>query len=151
MAAVFFDTSALIRRYHLTEPGSGAVRALCHGRRNNVLFIARLTSVEMASGLNRKFREGALDAHQLNRLWRLFNSHCRGGYHLVAINDQVYARAQQLLFVHRLRAADAIQIAGALTTERLLSGLVTDFRFCTADQAQATSASHEGLKVEMIS
>ncbi|MGH2461303.1 MAG: type II toxin-antitoxin system VapC family toxin [Chloroflexota bacterium] len=150
MAVLFFDTSALVRRYDLREPGAAAVHTLCRRSSRHVLLIARLAVIETASALNRKSREGRLDRRDVERLWRLFRAHWRAQYHVIALEDSVYRAAEQLLFAHSLRAYDALQLATALRAAGLLGELAPDYRFCTADGAQADAARREGLSVELI-
>ena len=151
MAAIFFDTSALVRRYDRTEPGTGRVRQLCHRANRHTLLICRLTPVEIASALNRKAREGRLTPPQVEQAWRLFRLHRRQQYHLLDLNEQTYLSAERLLFGHRLRSYDALQLACALLASPFVASLAGDYRFCTADQAQADAAGREGLSVELIS
>jgi len=73
--AIFFDTSALVKRYDPAEPGADRVRDLCQRAQGWTLLIARITPVEVASALNRKLREGRLDAAWRDQLWRLFRGH----------------------------------------------------------------------------
>ena len=150
MAVIFFDTSALVRRYDAAEPGSARVEALCRAAAGHVLLIARITPLEVASALNRKLRERRLDASSRDRRWRLFRLHLRDRYRAITIDEQGLQVAEQLLFDHALRAFDALQLASALRSMRLLTDLTEDFRFCTADQAQARAAGREGLATDVI-
>ena len=148
-AALFLATSAIVRRYHETEPGAARVRALCRSSRGNRLIILRLASVEVASAFNRQLREGRISQAYRDRNWRLFQRHLRDQYHVVAVDEQVYQRAEQLLFSHPLRAYDALQLAAALIVVGLF-GSSMQFRFCSADRTQAQAARAEGLDVELI-
>jgi uncharacterized protein len=150
VAAIYFDTSALVRRYDRTEPGTDRMRHLCHRSNRHTLLICRLTPVEIASALNRKAREGRLGPPQVEQAWRLFRLHRRQQYQLLDLNEQTYVSAERLLFSHRLRSYDALQIACALRASTFVAGLTRDYRFCTADQAQAEAAGREGLAVELI-
>jgi uncharacterized protein len=145
---LYFDASALVRRYHVVEPGAVSVRRLCH--RSNELVILSITPVEVASAFNRKLHDGRIDAAHRNRMWRLFLAHLRTQYAVVALNDQVMRRAQRLLFRYRLRAYDAIQLSAGLELARSLPR-GTELRFCTADRLQALAAGAEGLTVAFIS
>lgn len=151
MAVVFFDTSALIRRYDRAEPGSARVRALCRASAGNALLIARVTPVEVAAAAQRKVREGRLDSEGSRRFWRLFRLHLRHQYRVIALDEEVYRSAELLLTGHPLRAFDALQVATALRAAQMLAGLTADFRFCTADRQQATAARGERLRVELVS
>jgi hypothetical protein len=42
MAAIFLDTSALVRRYDRSEPGAGRVRAICAPAQGHTLLLARV-------------------------------------------------------------------------------------------------------------
>ncbi|HYU20151.1 MAG TPA: type II toxin-antitoxin system VapC family toxin [Chloroflexota bacterium] len=125
--------------------------ALCQRSAGHALLIAPIATMEVASALNRKLRENRLDAERRDRLWRLFRLHLRGEYRIIALDDQIYRLAVRILFHHALRAYDALHLATALRATRLLAGLTADFRFCTADLAQAEAAGREGLIVDHIS
>jgi predicted nucleic acid-binding protein len=150
VAALFFDTSALVKRYDELESGADRLRALCRRSGGHLLLISTITPVEMASALGRKARDGAITQSRRNRGWQLFRSHRRDQYRLVALDEEVLVQAQQLLFRHPLRAYDALQIAGALSAARWLAEVMPEFRFCTADRTQATAAERAGLIVELI-
>ena len=142
-AALFLDTSAVVRRYHRTEPGAARVRALCLPARGNRLILSRAAGVEVTSAFNRLLREGRIDRAYRDRNWRLFRRHLRHQYHVIALDERIYQRAEELLFVHPLRAYDALQLAAALIAARLIGNLAP-FRFCTADRAQGQAARGEG-------
>jgi uncharacterized protein len=150
MAAIFFDTSALVRRYVRSEPGARDVARLCRPSTGHTLVIVRLTPVEVASALNRKVRERSISLPQRNQIWRLFAAHQRGQYHLIVPDERTYERSERLLHAYPLRAYDAVQLAAALQMADLVARLAPDFRFCTADQAQTDAARGEGLTVEFI-
>jgi len=58
VAFYFFDTSALVKRYHL-EPGSERVNAILDDQ-NNVPIISELAIVELVSALRRKRNRGEI-------------------------------------------------------------------------------------------
>ena len=148
MATIFLDTSALIRRYDASEPGARRVRAICAPSPERTLLVARLTSVEVASALARRIRDGALLPVHQDQLWRLFRAHWRDQYHVVALTEEVYTSAEQLLFGHPLRACDALHIGCALVAAAKLPEL--PLQFWTADRRQAQAARAEGLAVELV-
>src|SRR5205823_6147121 len=120
------------------------VRALCRRNSGHTLLIAEIMTIEVASALARKLREGRLTQAQVNRLWRSFRLHSRERYEPVGLSRAVLRRAERLLFTHRVRAYDAAQLASALEARVTLSRFTPDFRFCTADQRQAATAQDEG-------
>ena len=146
---LFVDTSALVRRYDLAEPGAPRVVQLCRPASGNDVTVLAITSVEMFSALQRKLREGRIDRIQRDRMWRLFPAHRRAQYRVVALEPAIYRDAQRLLSRHPLRAYDAVQLAGALLVARSVSA-GSGVGFCTADRSQAVAARSEGLAVELI-
>ncbi len=64
MAFYFFDTSALVKRYH-RESGSGQVDAIFDDR-DNALIISELALVELASALRRRQNRGEIAVQALN-------------------------------------------------------------------------------------
>ena len=150
MAAIFLDTSAIVRRYDPTEPGAALVRALCSRAAGHTLWLASLTSVEVASALNRKVRDGSLSVYERNGKWRLFRFHWRHQYTIHDLDAGTYRSAERLLFQYPLRAFDAVHVAAALVVRRRFGSRAVDFCFCTADERQRRAAEAEGLTVEFI-
>jgi uncharacterized protein len=148
--AIFFGTSALVKRYDPAESGADRVRSLCRLASDSSALIARVTPVEVASALNCKRREGRLDTAGRDHLWRLFRAHWRDQYRTVALDEAIWVDAQRFLFLYPLRAYDAIQLSSALRIAGVLADLTTDVRLCTADRAQAAAADGEGLTVELV-
>jgi uncharacterized protein len=149
MAAIFLDTSALVRRYDRSEPRASRVREICAPARGHTLLLARVASVEVASAFARKARDGTLRVADRNRLWRLFRVHWRDQYQVVAMTDDAYAHAERLLFRGPLRALDAIHIGCALVVAARLQQIGVEF--WTADKQQAQAARTAGLTVELVS
>lgn len=101
------------------------------------------TAVECESALQRRVREGALQAGAA-RLAREKLTTLAGAWHEVSPSPAVRTLAVRLLRTHPLRAADALQLAAALTLAHAgLPGLT----FVTADARLADAAEIEGLPV----
>jgi uncharacterized protein len=148
MAAIFLDTSALVRRYDRSEPGVARVRAICAPARGHTLLLARIASVEVASALAGKVRVGALAEADRDRLWRLFRAHWRDQYQVVAMTEDAYAQAERVLFRSPLRTLDALHVGCALVVAARLPRL--GLEFWTADEQQARAARAQGLGVELV-
>jgi predicted nucleic acid-binding protein len=148
VTSIFLDTSALLRRYDPTEPGAARVQAICARSSGHTLLLARLASIEMASALNRKVREGLLEPAEREHLWRVFGTHARDEYRFVAFTEPIVSQAERLVFRYPLRAYDAVHLASALSAVR--NATETDFEFWTADRRQAAAARAEGLAVELV-
>src|SRR5438067_1893154 len=115
MATAFLDSSALMRRYYQAEPGANRVREICSPSRRNALLVARFASVEIASGLARRVREGTLTESGRRQRWWQFRLDWADQYEAVELSDAIYAQAERLVAQYPLRALDAIQLACALS------------------------------------
>jgi predicted nucleic acid-binding protein len=71
------------------------------------------TPVECGGALARRRREGSLQESGLRRAQDRLDHLLKSAYEIEPMED-VRARAQRLLSVHRLRAADALQLAAAI-------------------------------------
>lgn len=147
MGTIFLDTSALVRRYHRSEPDAETVRQVCRPGRGNTLVVSQLAAIEIASAFGRRSREGSLAEAEFQQLWRLFQVHWLDEYHVVALTGAVVDQAQRLLFNHPLRVYDAAQVGSALV---ITNDLAIRLEFWTADRRQAQAAVAEGLSVQLI-
>lgn len=67
MAALFFDTSALVKRW-IREPGTAWVRDATSRRAGNRVLVARLALPECASALAGRRRAGDIKAPRVARV-----------------------------------------------------------------------------------
>jgi uncharacterized protein len=144
---IFWDTSALAKRYVAEEPGSTLVRAACDPSAGHLLLMSRLLPTEIASTLAGKVRTGELTVDDRDAGWQLFVAHMRRPYQLLTLTEAMWKSAESLLFRHSLKAADAIHLASALLVH---ANGVPDLQFWTADRQQAQAAQAEGLAVQLI-
>ena len=144
MSTLFFDSSALAKRY-LTEIGSAWVAAQTNPESNNVIVVAEITRVEVAAALAARHRAfGNITLSERDRLFRLLAQHHANEYRAVPISVAVADHAMNLTQAHRLRGYDAVQLAAALAAAAVLSGLV----FVAADDDLLAAARAEGLAAE---
>jgi predicted nucleic acid-binding protein len=124
------------------EPGRERLLALVEA--DPVMVVWWGTSVELVSALSRRERDGSLPTSVANaaveRVRKLERT-----WHQVAPTDAVRQRAQRLLRVHPLRAADSLQLAAALEVAGADPASVS---FVTLDQRLLDAAAREGLTVE---
>ncbi|MGI8644123.1 MAG: type II toxin-antitoxin system VapC family toxin [Thermomicrobiales bacterium] len=148
MAAFFFDTPVLVRRYDVTEPGAARIKAICDPVMGNEIVVAQLALGEVASAFRRKIREGIFNAPNLRQTWDLFQIHWREQYEVVNLSNAICHLAERLRFAHSLKSYDAVHPSTAL----IVAGVSRepDMVFCTADKQQASVARREGLGVELI-
>jgi hypothetical protein len=137
----FWDSSALIP---LLVSGNDTSLRESQLRASPDILVWYGTLAEIESAICRRLRETSLDATQA--------AHARARLQILAKSwlevqptPLVRARAIRLLRVHSLRAADAFQLAAALTAfNEITAGNI----FLTADLRLADAASMEGFELE---
>ena len=134
----YWDSSALVSLV-VEEQTSSDRKALLMQDPTIVTWWA--SKIECASALNRLHRDGALTLpalrHVLERLETLAAS-----WTVVNPSEEVRLRSLRLLRVHPLRAADALQLASALT---VVEPAVASFPFVSSDTRLAEAAEKEGF------
>jgi uncharacterized protein len=139
-AAAFWDTSAIVPLCCWQPQTKATVRT---GKQ----YVRRVAwwgaAVEATSALHRLYREDALDAEGLAQaLARL--DYLRRRWNEILPTEAVRTRAERLLAVHVLRAADALQLAAALAWCRdRPRGRV----FIAGDGRLADAAAVEGFQI----
>lgn len=144
MSVLFFDSSALVKRY-LTEAGSAWVLALTDPDAGNTIVVAEITRVEVAAALaSRQRAPDGITLADRDRLFRLLAQHCTAEYRAVQINNATTDRAMYLTQMHRLRGYDAVQFAAA----RAVGAVLPTLTFVSADEDLLTAARAEGLAAD---
>jgi predicted nucleic acid-binding protein len=137
---VFFDTSAMVKRY-FAEADSDAVGELWSNA--SLIVASQLLYAEMIATFARKLREEPRNADTIAQMQQAF----RGDFlslTRIAIDDDVHRRVDDLLARHPLRGADAVHLASAVLTHNVLQEGVT---FACADNRLVDAARAEGLRI----
>jgi predicted nucleic acid-binding protein len=141
---IFFDTSALAKRY-IVETGSSWIRSWMLASKRHVIIVSAITNVEMTSLVMRREREKSVTPAERIRILNNFLRHLDERYQVIELNDNLFDEARRLLVKHPLRALDAIQLASALRAAKILSIQPT---FISADTRLLAAASAEGLPTD---
>jgi hypothetical protein len=136
----FWDSSALVS-LAVEEPLSAACRRLLRADRRVAAWA--LTRTEMISAIRRKERAGEILPDGLRLALGRVRRLALGWTEIHAL-DLARSRAERLLAVHPLRAADALQLAAALL---LADGNPGGMAFVVVDDRLARAASAEGFHV----
>jgi len=136
----FWDTSALVPLC-VSEPASREVRRLATADPSLVVWWG--TRTECLSALARGRRDGKLAAAVEQRARRLLAS-LAAEWSEILPADAVRDRAERLLGVHSLGAADAFQLAAALVWSR---GETSSHAVVSYDERLRAAASGEGFAV----
>lgn len=109
----FFDTSALVKRYHL-EIGSPTVIQLFEAQENKIL-IASLSLAEFVSALNRIKNRGHITEADLRATLEKFATDISlGRIGVIDIKNTHITDSYEYIIKHNLSAADAIILTAAL-------------------------------------
>ena len=146
MAGYFFDSSALVKLYHV-EAGTPTVDQIVQASDNRVR-ISRLTGAELTSAFAIKIRTQAIRREDADLFLRQFHTDIAAGkLEVFSITESDFAMAEVLVgryaFDLRLRALDALQLAVAL---ELRNQKLVD-HFVAADRILCEVARREGLPV----
>jgi predicted nucleic acid-binding protein len=145
---LYVDSSAITKRYS-AELGSAWVGRQTDGRSGNGVVLSVVARVEVVSALARKAREGHIDVADRDRAVRAFRTHCGRRYRFVALADDVIRLAAELVSRNPLRDYDSVQLASALSLNRVLvEAGRSPLTFVCADQDLCAIAQREGLHVE---
>jgi predicted nucleic acid-binding protein len=136
----FWDSSALVPLI-VEEPASAAVRSILETDPEILIWWG--TPVECLSAISRRERECELATGMAERARGLLQN-LLGHLHEILASEEVRGHAERLLLRHPLRAADALQLAAAMTWTR---SKPRGHRFCTLDHRLATAARQEGFQV----
>jgi uncharacterized protein len=136
----YWDSSAIVPLC-LSEPRSDRLRSLAETDEDIVTWWG--SRVECISALSRRRREGLLGADAETKA-RAILSAMSAAWSEVLPTEAVRLRAERLLMVHPLRAADALQLAAALVwAEESPQGM----GMVCLDERLKEAASREGFTV----
>lgn len=135
---VFFDSSALAKRYH-REPGSAKVEEAL--RQTSTLVVSILCIPEIVSALCRLKREGHLLPLEYHHVKQAVLRDLADAT-VCTLTPAVITRAIDVLERNPVRASDALHVACAAETGAFL--------FVTADARQASAARGARLRVESV-
>ena len=137
----FWDSSAIIPLC-LKERASEAVKGLMKDDEDIVVWWT--TYIECLSALSRRQREGVLTSGDAEKA-RAVLSALAVAWSEIQPTEMVRLRAERLLSIHPLRAADALQLAAALVwAQETPRGL----EFVCLDQNLRESSLKEGFSLQ---
>jgi hypothetical protein len=113
MVAYFFDSSALAKRY-VTEAGTAWVQSLTDAAAGNIVYVARITLVELVAAISRRRKNGDLTPADANAALADVRADFVSDYQVIEVTAALVAQAEALAERHALRGYDAVQLAAAL-------------------------------------
>lgn len=148
MAALFFDSSGLIKRY-IVETGTAWVTGLLHSAAANDIFVANITGIEVASAIARRVRSGSISQTTARKALSRFKRDFDKRFIVLDLTTKIIEQGILLAETHGLRDYDTTQLMVGLSVRNQLaqSGIQT-FTFISADNDLNQAAQAEGLTVE---
>jgi predicted nucleic acid-binding protein len=144
----FVDSSALVKRY-VQELGTAWLRGITRRSRSTVIYIARITTVEVTCAGARRRKDKTLTARRASSILHRFRMHLAGRYTIIEVTPALLDGAMRLGNTHALRAYDAVQLAVAFEVGRShQAGGTGSVILISADQALNVAATAEGLPVD---
>ena len=137
---IFWDSSAILPLC-INETMSPAVKAAAIGDPEMVVWWG--TRVECLSALSRRLREGTISA-EAGKQVRFLLAELARQWHEVLPTETLRQRAERLIMVHPLRAADSLQLAAALSWVREEPGGAS---LASLDDNLRIAATKEGFTV----
>jgi predicted nucleic acid-binding protein len=136
----FWDTSAIVPLC-VTEPATVAVRQLTDADPSLVVWWASRT--ECLSAFARRRRDGHLSGSTERHAGEVLGL-LSAAWSEIQPSDSLRSRAERLVRVHPLRAADAFQLAAALLWSQ---GETRGRHFVSFDQRLREAAAKEGFSI----
>lgn len=148
MSVLFFDSSALVKRY-LTETGSAWATALLDPTAGHTIVVAAVTRVEAAAAIAARYRVGSITKTERDDLVDLLLQHFDTQYQIVPLDATIISRAVGLTQNHRLRGYDAVQLAAALVVcDQYVTAGFPGLTLISADDDVNAAAQAEGLTTD---
>jgi predicted nucleic acid-binding protein len=149
VAAYFFDSSAIVKRY-VNETGTAWVISVTDPAAGGRVYVAAITGVEVVSAVTRRLVNvkniSQLDA---SAAMASFRQDFAAEYRVIAISDPVISRAMTLAELHALRGYDAVQLGAAVETNVRRQSLgAPPLIMVASDKNLLTAAVAEGLTVD---
>jgi predicted nucleic acid-binding protein len=114
MARLFFDTSALVKRYY-EESGTAVVDDLVEDPDHEVV-ITSLSIIETVSAFRRKQNRDDLDADRVSTLLSGFFEEALSEFVVLPMDESYHQFSFDLVLEVDLRTLDSLQLSAALST-----------------------------------
>lgn len=140
MSTYFFDTSALVKRYH-EEEGTDTVDEILERDGVDVL-ISSLTVIESVSAFRRKYNRGEISESEMKQLIGVFFRESLDRFGILPMEESLSNFSLGLVLEDDLRTLDSLQLSAGLS----LAQEVDDVVFVTADDELADVGERHGLE-----
>jgi predicted nucleic acid-binding protein len=141
----YFDTSALVKRYH-PEKGSPVVDRIIEAKGRRGLITSYWTVLEFAIAFSWKRTRKEISDRALNVAVGNFLKELTELFTVRSVDDDLITAAIPCGFQHRLSSADALHLATAIELMRFSEEVGDKVIFVSADSKLCRAAKREGLE-----
>jgi predicted nucleic acid-binding protein len=136
----FFDTSALVKRYH-EEEGTDTVDEILD-RDGVKVLISSLIVIETVSAFRRKYNRGEVSESEMEQLIAVFFQEALDEFLILPMEESLLNFSFELVLDDDLRTLDSLQLSAGLS----LAQEVDDVVFVTADDDLAETGEQHNLE-----
>lgn len=140
MQNLFFDTSALVKRYY-DEPGTETVDRIIESKETKVVVTA-ITVIEVVSAFRRKYNRDDIPEKVVDELLTAFFDEALSDFLIVSTEEALFTHSFDLVLEDDLRTLDSLQLSSALA----VSEEVESLSFVSADQELVSIAEKRDLE-----
>lgn len=146
--AYYFDSSALVKRY-IEETGSAWIDQLCRSYPASHFYTVRITGAEIVAAIFVRMRTGSIAVPEAQTAVHQFKTDFRQHYQIIEVTQDLIELAMSLAERHTIRGYDSVQLAAALSLQRIRTSLnLSALTFVSADNRLNGIAETESLLVE---
>lgn len=138
MPLYFFDTSALVKRYHVEE-GTELVEKIFNDEKG-IFVVASITITEFVSALVRKLNEGIITIDDLDSCLSEFSKDIISSFWIIDLERSHINKSISLIIKHNIRTLDSLQLAVFLNLSTIKPTMVT------SDEALFNTTIKEGFQ-----
>jgi predicted nucleic acid-binding protein len=137
MTTYFFDTSALVSRYH-DRTGTARVDEIIEDGESDVV-VSTLAVIETVSAMRRTYNRGDVSHSEMEQLIGVFSREALAEFVLVPLEESVMTFSFDLVLKDDLRTLDSLQLSAGVALHEDAGAV-----FVTADRNLASIARKEG-------
>ena len=142
------DSSCLVKRY-VNEIGSEWVLSITAPAAGNEIYTVRITSVEVASAISRRKRDGTILSTDAAMVIATLKNDFLNEYQIIEVTEPLVNRAMTLAETYSLRGFDAVQLAAACEIQALcITSGIPPLSFLSGDKELNAAATAAGLSVD---
>jgi len=143
----FFDTSAIVKRYH-QESGSEIVDRIFEGilKKQSKAILSTLAVLEFTSALRRKVTTGEVTWKQLRDSIGTFLKEVYENFRIERVDEGMFADSLELILKYGLSTLDSLQLVSSIRVSEAFTDK-SKIIFTSADEELCKAAEKEGFKV----